>query len=423
MSVLRKNIISLFTLRGANYILPLVTVPYLVRVLGPANFGRIAFAQAFIQYFVMLTDYGFDLSATRSIARAVNDSVKISRIFNAVLWVKLLTMLAGFGMMSGITFIVPSFHHDFPLFALCYLAVLGNALFPQWLYQGIQRMGYITAFTVIARTIAVISIFLVVRHQNQYLLAAGLMSLGMPLAGILALSYAARVANIRFALPLFDDIKHVLINGWHIFIATIGGTLYNSSNIFMLGLVAPSVVVGYFAAADKLLKALQSLIYPVSDAVYPHIAMLLMRSREQAFAFIGKLLGLFSLSSLLIAVVLIFGADQITHIAFGLQYGPSAEIIRLLSLWPLLIALNVIFGALFIVQLNLGRLLSISILIPAIVHILLLYPVARFLGAEGVAALMLLTELFVLCIRLTGLFRTHRQELGMLVVGIFGVRI
>ena len=70
MSVLRKNILSLFVLQGANYILPLVTIPYLVRVLGPANFGRIAFAQAFIQYFVMLTDYGFNLSATRDIARA-----------------------------------------------------------------------------------------------------------------------------------------------------------------------------------------------------------------------------------------------------------------------------------------------------------------------------------------------------------------
>ncbi|WP_276968009.1 oligosaccharide flippase family protein, partial [Metallibacterium scheffleri] len=145
MTALRKNITSLVTLQGANYLLPLVTIPYLVRVLGPDNYGRIAFAQAFIQYFVMLTDYGFNLSATRDIARAQGDADTINRIFNAVLAVKFLTALAGFAVMSAIALAVPSMRGDYALFAVSYLAVAGNLLFPVWLYQGVQRMGYITA--------------------------------------------------------------------------------------------------------------------------------------------------------------------------------------------------------------------------------------------------------------------------------------
>ena len=414
MSVLRKNIVSLFVLQGANYILPLVTIPYLLRVLGPTNFGRIAFAQAFIQYFVMLTDYGFNLSATRDIARVEGDKAAISTIFNAVLGVKLLTMLAGFMVMSGIAQLVPSMRGDFPLFALSYLAVAGNALFPVWLYQGIQRMGYITAFTMAARTLVVLAIFITVRQQDQYLRAAGLLALGMPLAGVVAMAWAARVTGVRFAWPRWSAMKKAVVDGWHVFTATFGGTLYNSSNTFMLGLVAPPEVVGYFAAADKLLKAIQSLIYPISQAAYPHIALLLLRSREEAFAFVGKLLRLFTTGTLLLALVLFFGAGLIAQIVFGAKFAASAEIIRLLSLWPLLIALNVIFGALFIVQLNLGRLLSVSILVPALVHVALLYPVARLGGAAGVAVLMLLTELFVLLIRLFGLRRTHADELGLL---------
>ena len=414
MSALRKNIGSLFVLQGANYILPLVTVPYLVRVLGPGNFGRIAFAQAFIQYFVMLTDYGFNLSATRDIARAEGDKAAISTIFNAVLGVKLLTMLAGFIVMTGIAQLLPTMRADYPLFALSYLAVAGNALFPVWLYQGIQRMGYITAFTMAARTLVVLAIFITVRQQDQYLRAAGLLALGMPLACVVALAWAARVSGVRFALPRWSAMKKAVVDGWHVFTATFGGTLYNSSNTFMLGLVAPPEVVGYFAAADKLLKAIQSLIYPISQAAYPHIALLLRRSREEAFAFVGKLLRLFTAGTLLLALVLFFGAGLIAQIVFGAKFAASAEIIRLLSLWPLLIALNVIFGALFIVQLNLGRLLSVSILVPALVHVALLYPVARLGGAAGVAVLMLLTELFVLLIRIGGLRRTHRDELGLL---------
>ena len=422
MSLLRKNIVSLFVLQGANYILPLVTIPYLVRVLGPGNYGRIAFAQAFIQYFVMITDYGFNLSATRDIAHAEGDTAAISRIFNAVLGVKLLTMLAGFLVMTGIAQLVPAMRADYPLFALCYLSVLGNALFPVWLYQGIQRMGYITAFTIAARTLVVAAIFISVRHQDQFLRAAGLLALGMPLAGVVALGYAARVAGVRFAWPEFGAMKKAVVDGWHVFTASFGGTVYNSSNTFMLGLVAPPEVVGYFAAADKLLKAIQSLIYPISQVAYPHIAQLLRRSQDEAFAFIGKLLRLFTAGTLLLAVALFFGAGLIAQIAFGARFAPTADIIRLLSLWPLLIALNVIFGALFIVQLNLGRLLSVSILVPALVHVALLYPVARFTGAEGVAVLMLLTEFFVLMIRVFGLQKGHRRELALLGTGLWGLR-
>ena len=217
-------------------------------------------------------------------------------------------------------------------------------------------------------------------------------------------------------------MKKAVVDGWHVFTASFGGTVYNSSNTFMLGLVAPPEVVGYFAAADKLLKAIQSLIYPISQVAYPHIAQLLRRSQDEAFAFIGKLLRLFTAGTLLLAVALFFGAGLIAQIAFGARFAPTADIIRLLSLWPLLIALNVIFGALFIVQLNLGRLLSVSILVPALVHVALLYPVARFTGAEGVAVLMLLTEFFVLMIRVFGLQKGHRRELALLGTGLWGLR-
>jgi len=421
MNLLRKNILSLYILQAANYILPIVVIPYLVRVLGPRHYGRIAFAQAFIQYFVMVTNYGFDLTATSDVAKAAGDKHALSRIFNAVLGVKCIIMLSGFIVMSGIAWVVPSMRQDYSLLGISYLAVLGNAIFPVWLYQGLQRMGYITAFTVAARTLVVVAILLTVREKDHYLLAAGWLALGMPLAGIPALFGAVRVARIRFAWPNVATMHQALVDGWHVFTASFGGTLYNTSNTFVLGLVAPPAVVGYFAAADKLLKALQSLIYPISRAAFPHMAVLLKRSTDEAFAFVGRLLRLFIASTLLVALVLFCGADYIASWAFGAQFAPTGAIIRLLSPWPVLIALNVVFGALFIVQLNLGRLLSTSILVPAMLHICLLYPVVRFAQAKGVAILMLVTELLVLLIRLGGLLKSHRYELGRLSSGMLRI--
>ncbi len=420
MNTLTKNIFSLVTLRFADYLLPFVTVPYLVRVLGPENYGRIAFAQAFIQYFVMITDYGFNLSATSAIARSGGDSAAISSIFNAVMGVKFVAMAIGFLVMCGIAQVVPSMRKEFMLFLVCYLAVVGNALFPVWLYQGLQRMGYITVLSIIARSLVVLAIFLIVRKSGQYIVAAGLLALGTPLAGAAAFFYAVRIANIQIGLPSFASMKHALVDGWHVFTATFGLTLYNNSNVFVLAFVAPPAVVGYFAAADKLVRAFLSLVAPVAQAAFPHIAVLIESSHEEAFRFVGKLLRLFVLCTVTLMLLLYFGADLIANLAFGAQYAASADIIRVLSPWPLIFALNVVFGALFIIQLNLGRLLSISVLAPALIHILCIFPVARFAGAEGTAVLIILTELSVFLIRVFGTCQTQRQELGFISLGMLG---
>lgn len=417
MTALKRNIISLFTLQGAAYLLPLIAIPYLVRVLGPSGYGRIAFAQAFVQYFVLLTDYGFNLSATRSIALERNDPEALSRIFSSVILAKLGLAALGWGLLELACAAFPGLGSQRVLFSVCYAAVLGNALFPVWLFQGIERMGYITAFSVAARSITVLGIFMLVKGSGDMVVAAALLSAPALLSAALALPMIPRIARIRWVCPPLSEVRRAFAQGWHIFTATFGGALYNNSNTFVLGLVAPAPVVGYFAAADKLIRAVQGLIYPVSEAAYPHVAVLATRSRESAFRFVGKLLGLLSIGTTIAAVFLYFGATPIVRLALGSSFTPAAQIVRMLAPWPLLIALNVIFGALFVVQLGLGRLLTLSIVLPGLLHVALLYPVARYLGPLGVAGFMLLTETGVFVIRVVGTSRSHPRELQAMLGG------
>ena len=259
---LRGNILSLSVLQGANYVLPLITVPYLVRVLGPEYFGRIAFAQAFVQYFVVLTDYGFNLSATRAVALVRDDPERLSSLFCAVMIIKATLMAFGFGVMLLIVRLVPDFAQEWPLYVLVYLTVVGNVLFPVWLFQGLERMRHITVFTILARTLVVIAIFVFVHRQTDYRLAAALQASGMVIAGLLALAIVPRLVQVRLHWPGVVQLRRVVVDGWHVFLSTAAINLYTSSNIFFLGLLTTPMAVGYFAAAGKLIKAVQGLITP-----------------------------------------------------------------------------------------------------------------------------------------------------------------
>ena len=107
-----SNFFSLSSVEAANYIFPLITLPYLVRVLGPEKYGLINFAAAFIYYFVLLTDYGFNLSATREVSINRENKQKVLKIFNSVMFVKLILMIISLIIMLAVIFFIPKFRQD-----------------------------------------------------------------------------------------------------------------------------------------------------------------------------------------------------------------------------------------------------------------------------------------------------------------------
>ena len=178
------NMASLFTLQGTNYILPLIIIPYLVRVLGPEKYGLVVFAQAVIQYFVIVTDYGFNMSATRDVALHRNDPDQVNQIISTVILIKFLLALIGAIFLTIMIFTIGNLYHHYTLYLAVYLTVIGSTIFPTWLFQGLERMRELTVLNIVSRLVTTAAIFIVVQKPNDYTVAATLQSVPGILASI-----------------------------------------------------------------------------------------------------------------------------------------------------------------------------------------------------------------------------------------------
>jgi len=389
------NMASLFTLQGANYALPLVTLPYLVRVLGPEKFGLIAFAQAFIQYFVVATDYGFNLSATRDVAIHRENPQKLAEIIIAVMTIKIVLALLGAMILAALISVVPTFRQYWSLYAVVYLTVLGATLFPTWLFQGLERMRDITWMNVGARLITTASIFALVRSPKDFVVAGAIQSLPVALAAIPAWVVLFRSHRTRLHRPRPPVIWEQLKNGWHVFLSTAAINAYTSSNTFVLGLIAGPVAVGYFSAANKLVQAVQGLLTPITQTLYPHISALAGRSRVSALAFIRKVLKWLAPASFAVSVLVLSAAEPLVRLVLGGEYGPSVSVLAWLAFLPFIIALSNVFGIQTMLTFGMNRLFSRILIASAGLNVLLIVPLAWRFGADGAAMSMLCTEIFV----------------------------
>ena len=162
-----KNFSSLSLLQASNYLFPLITLPYLFRILGPDKYGLMIFASAFVGYFGIVTDYGFNLSIPREVSIHRDNKNKLSEIFSSVLIIKVSVFILCAVVFASIVFAIPKFYLDKDIYLLSFIAVFGQLLFPVWFFQGIEKMHFISLTSISVRALAVVSIFIFINSRRE----------------------------------------------------------------------------------------------------------------------------------------------------------------------------------------------------------------------------------------------------------------
>lgn len=339
--VVLKNFASLSTLQGINYLLPILILPYIIRIIGPEKFGLIAFAQAFTQYFMILTDYGFNLSATKKISLCEKNQKKVCSIFSSVITTKIFLSLISFAALFAVVSFVPKFKKDWLLYIFSFGAVIGNTLFPIWFFQGKEKMAYIARINIICGITYVIFIFIFVKTPMDYIYIPLFNSFFYLIAGVSGLYVAFTKFGLEYIAQTYGDIQKELKAGWNIFTSIVAINTYTATRIFAMGLLTNNTITGYYSIAEKIAGFIQAfLLEPFSQAIYPRLNKIFMRDKQRALNLMRKIQKNTTLGYFICLPLIFLSAAIIVNITCGIKYPQTVNALRLLLVAVFFITAN-----------------------------------------------------------------------------------
>ncbi len=322
------NFISLAAIQGTNLLVPLLTFPYLARVLGFEGVGILATAAATCAIFGIFIDWGFNLTATRAVSTRRNDLREVSCIFSAVTIAKLGLIALSLIVFAGLWLAMPLVSQHLMVYLFSFTFVACQALVPTWLFQGLERMGSLAIFNAIGKLIAMGLLLLLVNQTDDYVLVPLIYTV-VTLATIAVAMYQLRSKfGIRFSRPQKIKVIAMLNDGRSIFTATIAGFVYSQGPVLILNAFTDLATVGRYSIAQKISGAVVSIFQSVSQAYFPHLSRLWLAAPDRFTALVRRYLVATQLMSSVLLGSLFFFADYIFYLLTGTNDAQGIEAMR-----------------------------------------------------------------------------------------------
>lgn len=407
---LGRNISGLSLVQAVNYLVPLVLIPYLVRVLGLAPFGVVVLAQAANRYLDSLNDYGFSLSATRGVARRRGRWEEIGPYCAEVMESKAVLLVVCGAIMAGLCATVPPFSRDPVAFMSGLTLVAGDAVLPTWFFQGLEESQRLVPAVAAGRVGAALAIVLLVRGPGDYAWAIALPGIGVLGAGAWAFAWMRRRCGPywRWAPP--RRVAACLREHASVCLANSASTVLASSGDLFLGLVAPGAVLGAYAACEKVAKAVLALFAPFTQGLLPFNSARFQRSYfegRRAVAISGAVV---SVAAFIVAGALALASTRILHLLYGVRAaGLSPGLLAAFGVWLVLGVVNNFLGIQFLLGGGWAGGYSRAFAFATAVQLAILYPFCRWWAGPGALAAMIVAEGLLTCLLAVTAIRLDRR--------------
>ena len=363
-STIFENFTYITALQVFVMITPLITYPYLVRVLGKELYGWVITAQVVASYCSILIDFGFKSVSARHVSIFRHDKEKLSEIISTILTLQGILWLCSMVIYVAVVCLIPSYRQHLWLFLFAFGLTFNELLFPQYFFQGIEKMKYITILNIVIRLVFVGLIFLFVKAADDYVFVPLLSAIGYFIGGCLALYVVFKREDLSFKKPSFANMKYYMKDASPIFFTDVICTIKDKLNYILLG---ACVGMGNVVVYDLGFKFTNVLLKPasiVNTVLFPKIA------KERNVRLFKKAATLLVLGVTVLVVVLNLFLPEVVHffIAEDIDLLP----IRLYTLAPILVGLSGYIASNLMIALGYNRYILYSIVITTILYLLLL---------------------------------------------------
>ena len=385
------SILQVFTI-----LFPLLTYPYLLRVIGLELYGVIVFAQSIIIYISLVINFGFNMSSAKDVAIHKEDKEKLSRIVSTTYISKfILWVICGVGYLIVIT-TFDFFREYYWVYFLSYLLTFNELLLPTWFFQGIEKMKYITIVNVSSRLVFVAAIFLFVKEKSDYLYVPLLNGIGAIVAGLLALYIVFKKEGVQFWLSSIYGIREDYKRSFPLFVSSISTQIYLNVNKLVVGSCLGMSEVAIYDIGEKVLHLMKLPIQMVAQATFPKI------SREKNIHYINRLIFLI-IGVVLVGYIIVFVCSSwIVYLFTGEYITKAILVIRVLTLSAVLGSVNYFLAGNRLIPLGYSVLYMRIMLLNCLLYLFVLTAlyIMDYVSIYVVAWLSVLIEVFSLCILL-----------------------
>lgn len=280
-----SNFLFLASAQFVSLLVPLFVTPFLVAKLGVLHFGLITFGQSIMLLLLSVVDFGFNVSATRKISIGRTSASTINRVFSNVIAAKVLLLLAAFILLLFLL-IIPRFQTHSWFYFSSFLIVVGQAIFPVWVYQGIEKMQGYAIISIIGKLLYVVLLVLLVKQPSDFIWVNILFGASLVVSSILSLLHLHFRYDISFKKPSIKGVTTELKDSSIIFLSTVSINVYTNINATILGLFAGYEAVGLYGIAEKIMMVLKQAPIVFSQVFYPAAC----KAASESFAKLVQLL-------------------------------------------------------------------------------------------------------------------------------------
>jgi polysaccharide transporter, PST family len=390
---LARNSAFLYGVQICRKVFPLIVVPYLARVLHVEGWGTVAFIQSLADIVALVIEFGFNLSATREVSRKRNDPEACGQIMAGVLGAQAVLASIGLILVLCLAPHLPLLRQNPAMLAAACVYAIAQGCTPLWFFQGLEKMATAAGLEIFGRLCALAGIFLFVHsvQDGWKVLSFQALTVGVSTVGGIWLACRA----FGFHTPTRALVLDAMRKGWPMFVFRSAESLYGVGNSFVLGLFATPVIIGYFAIAEKISKAIFGLLNPVREALYPRLSFLMESSEAKATRLARIGIAIMTVAGVLLTVCIQIFAGNLIRLLAGSGFAPAVPVLRVMGFLPLVLSITYSVGLQWLLPLGRDMVVNRIIIGGGLLNLILAFSLAARLGAIGMAYSVLSAELFV----------------------------